>query len=188
MARERVPHPLLGGQPATVGAAMAAAKELLAAAQKPAVLVSSHASNEELDVLQSLIGGMPAYTHRDHVPVAGEVIEDQLLIRADKNPNRRGVVDRFGEREFDPAAGHDLVIAWGEVAAPLSLGAVRWIHLTPFGTPAESPAVVVLPISSTYERHGTFTNFEGKLNTFDPLFEKPAHVQHAADVFRSLAS
>jgi NADH-quinone oxidoreductase subunit G len=188
MARERVAQPLVAGQPATTGAAMAAAKALLASAKNPAVLVSSHASNEELDVLQSLAGGMPAYPHRDCVPVEGEVIEDALLIRADKNPNRRGVVDRFGDREFDPGMGHDVVIVWGEISTPLAVGTTRWIHLTPFGTPVESPAAVVLPISNTYERHGTFTNFEGKLNTFDPLFEKPAHVLHAADVFRSLAS
>jgi NADH-quinone oxidoreductase subunit G len=188
MARERVPQPLVGGQPATVGAAMAAAKALLAAAQNPAVLVSSHASNEELDVLRSVVGAMPAYPHRDCVAGAGEVIEDQLLIRADKNPNRRGVVDRFGDREFDPAAGHDVVIVWGEVSTPLQLGAANWIHLTPFGTPAEAPAAVVLPVSNTYERAGTFTNFDGRLNTFHPLFEKPAHVQHAVDVLRSLAS
>ena len=45
-----------------------------------------------------------------------------------------------------------------------------------------------MPISNTYERRGSFTNFEGKRNTFEPVFDKPAHVQHAADVFRSLAS
>jgi NADH-quinone oxidoreductase subunit G len=188
MARERIAQPLVAGQPATVGAALAAAQALLAEARNPAVLVSSHASNEELDVLRSLVGAMPAYPHRDHVPADGEVIEDALLIRADKNPNRRGVVERFGEREFEPALGHDVVIVWGEVSPPLGFGTARWIHLTPFGTPTASPAAVVLPISNTYERHGTFTNFEGKLNTFDPLFEKPDHVLHAADVFRSLAS
>ncbi|MCE3286123.1 MAG: hypothetical protein K0R70_2379, partial [Steroidobacteraceae bacterium] len=35
---------------------------------------------------------------------------------------------------------------------------------------------------------GSFTNFEGKSNTFEQVFTKPAGVQHAADVFRSLAS
>jgi NADH-quinone oxidoreductase subunit G len=135
-----------------------------------------------------VLGAVPAYPHRDWLPVAGEVVEDNLLIRADKNPNRRGVVARFGDQEFDPAAGHDLVVVWGEVSTPLPLGATRWIHLTPFGTPSERPAAVVLPVSNTYERQGTFTNFEGTLNAFEPLFEKPAHAQHAADVFRSLAS
>ncbi len=188
MARARIAQPLIAGKPASVGDALAATGRLLAAAKNPAVLVSTHASNEELDVLQSLLGGVPAYPHRDCVPVEGEVIEDNLLIRADKNPNRRGVVERFGEKPFDTAAGHDLVVVWGEVSGPLPFDGVDWIHLTPFGTPTASPAAIVLPISNTYERHGTFTNFEGKLNVFEPVLEKPAQVQHAADVFRSLAS
>ena len=46
----------------------------------------------------------------------------------------------------------------------------------------------MIPVSNTWERAGSFTNFEGKRNTFEPVFEKPAQVAHAADVFRSLAS
>jgi NADH-quinone oxidoreductase subunit G len=187
MARERVPQPLVGGLPATPGEALAEAKRLLGAARRPAVLVSSHASNEELDVLRELLGGVDAYVHGDWMPADGEVVEDQLLIKADKNPNRRGAEERFGSAAFDPAAGHDLVLAWGEVqVAPA--GSTPWIHLTPFGTPQDSPAAVVIPVSGTWERGGSFTNFEGRRNTFDPVFEKPAQVAHAADVFRSLAS
>ena len=116
MARERVPQPLIDGAAATVGEAMAEAKRLLSAAQNPAVLVSTHASNEELDVLQSLLGGGARLLRiATALPVDGEVVEDELLIRADKNPNRRGVEERFGSQEFDPAAGHDLVMVWGEV-------------------------------------------------------------------------
>jgi NADH-quinone oxidoreductase subunit G len=188
MARARVPQPLVDGQAAAVGQALAAAKRLLGTARNPAVLVSSHASNEELDVLKSLLGAVATYAHSDCVPAADEVVEDALLIKADKNPNRRGVEERFGGQEFDPGAGHDLVLVWGEISTPLALGATPWIHLTPFGTPTQSPAAVVLPVSNTYERRGSFTNFEGKRNTFEQVFEKPAQVQHAVDVFRSLAS
>jgi NADH-quinone oxidoreductase subunit G len=188
MARERLLQPRVDGLDATPGAAIARARQLLAAASSPAVLVSSHASNEELDVLQSLLGGVAAYAHTDHVPAPGEVVADERLIRADKNPNRRGVEERFGGRAFDAAAGHDLVIAWGELAAPPATGATPWIHLTPFGTPAGPPAAVVIPVSNTWERQGTFTNFEGRRNSFNPVFDKPPQVAHAADVFRSLAS
>jgi NADH-quinone oxidoreductase subunit G len=188
MARERLLQPRVDGQDVTAGEAIARARALLAAASNPSVLVSTHASNEELDVLQSLLGGVAAYAHTDHVPAPGEVVADERLIRADKNPNRRGVEERFGSREFDAAAGHDLVIAWGELAAPPVTGATPWIHLTPFGTPELAPATVAIPVSNTWERAGSFTNFEGKRNTFEPVFTKPAAVAHAADVFRSLAS
>jgi NADH-quinone oxidoreductase subunit G len=188
MSRERLVQPLVAGRPVPAGQALAEAKRLLAAAQKPAVLVSSHASNEELDVLKSILGAVPAYLHGDWQPVAGEVVEDALLIKADKNPNRAGVAARFGDRPFDTGAGHDVVLVWGEVTAPLPLGAAQWIHLTPFATPADAPAAVVIPVSNTWERRGSFTNFEGKHNAFEQVFDKPADVQHAADVFRSLAS
>jgi NADH-quinone oxidoreductase subunit G len=188
MARERLVQPLIRGEAVAPAQALAEARRLLAAAQSPAVLVSSHASNEELEVLQSLLGGVPAYVHRDWLPLPGEVVEDPLLIRPDKNPNRAGVAARFGDREFDAAAGHDVVLAWGEMAAGPP-GATSWIHLTPFGSPAEpDPAAVVVPVSNTWERRGSFTNFEGKLNAFEQVFTKPDGVQHAADVFRSLAS
>ena len=188
MSRERIVQPLVAGRPVSPGQALAEAKRLFAAAQKPAVLVSSHASNEELDVLKSVLRAVPAYVHRDWHPVAGEVVEDALLIKADKNPNRAGVVARFGDRAFDGAAGHDLVLVWGEVTAPLPLGATPWIHLTPFATPADPPAAAVIPVSNTWERCGSFTNFEGRHNAFEQVFDKPADVHHAADVFRGLAS
>jgi NADH dehydrogenase/NADH:ubiquinone oxidoreductase subunit G len=43
-------------------------------------------------------------------------------------------------------------------------------------------------VSNTWERAGSFTNFEGKRNTFEQVFTKPAAVAHVADVLRSLAS
>jgi NADH-quinone oxidoreductase subunit G len=188
MARERLLQPRVDGQAATPGETIARARQLLAAASNPAVLVSTHASNEELDVLQSLLGGIAAYAHTDHVAATGEVVADERLIRADKNPNRRGVEERFGARAFDPAAGHDLLLVWGELSTPLATGDTPWIHLTPFDTPGPAPAAVAIPVSNTWERAGSFTNFEGKRNTFEQVFTKPAAVAHAADVFRSLAS
>jgi len=188
MARPRLPAARVDGAPATTAEALARARALLAAARRPAVLVSSHASNEELDALQAALGSrVAAYLHTDWQPVAGEVVEDDLLIRADKNPNRAGVVARFGEHAFDSAAGHDLVLAWGEVNGPLPFAGVPWIHLTPFGTPETPPAAVVVPVSTTWERAGSFTNAQGRRTEFLPVFAKAAHVAHAAEVFRSLA-
>jgi NADH-quinone oxidoreductase subunit G len=188
MAGERLPQPRVNGERATVAEALAAARRLLSAARRPAALVSAHASNEELDAFAALLGSrMQVYAHEDCVPASGEVVEDRLLIRADKNPNRHGVVSRFGWRTFDVGAGHDTVLVWGELAATLPLGGVAWIHLTPSGTPAAAPAAVVFPISNTFERSGSFTNFEGKRNVFDAVFDKPASVEHATDIFRGLA-
>jgi len=188
MARERLPHALVGGAAAATDAAVEAAARLLAGATKPALVVSAHASNEELDACRAAFGERIAvYAHADSVPAPGEVVEDDILIRPDKNPNRRGVETRFGWREFDSSAGHDVVLVWGELAAPLPLAGARWIHLTPFGTPSRDAATVAIPISNTFERAGTFTNGDGVVRAFDVVFGKPAHVLHAADAFARLA-
>ncbi len=189
MLRERPLLPALAGQSASVVAALAQARRLLAQARKPALLVSAHASNEELDVCQQLLGGrVTAYVRQDVLPAAGEVLEDALLIRADKNPNGFGVQARFGSAAFDAAAGHDLVIVWGEFTAFAGLGDTRVIHLSTFGPAPGAHIDVALPVSTTFERSGSFSNFEGKTNTFAAVLDKPPEVQHAADVFRSLVS
>jgi NADH-quinone oxidoreductase subunit G len=127
-----------------------------------------------------------AYVRQDLQPAAGEVVEDQLLIRADKNPNTFGVQARFGGAAYDASAGHDLVIVWGEFESFAALGDVRVIHLASFG--AASAAEVMLPISTTFERSGSFSNFEGKTTAFTAVFDKAPAVTHAADFFRSLVS
>jgi NADH dehydrogenase/NADH:ubiquinone oxidoreductase subunit G len=62
---------------------------------------------------------------------------------------------------------------------------VRVVHLNTFGPP-NAQADVLLPISTTFERSGSFSNFEGKTNLFTQVFDKPPLVQHAAELLRSL--
>jgi NADH-quinone oxidoreductase subunit G len=189
MAGPRQTQPMLGARAVAAAEALAEARRLLAAARRPAVLVSAHASNEELDTLKTLLGArLQAYVRQDHQPAQGEVVEDKLLIRADKNPNSFGVQERFGAARFDPAAGHDLVLVWGEFPDRAALGSGKVIHLATFGAAWATPADVVLPISTTFERSGTFSNFEGKASSFKAVFETAPEVQHAADVFKGLAA
>lgn len=184
MARQRALTPMIGGRAASVEAVLGEARRLLAAAKKPAALVSAQAANEELDAFKSALGlRMQVYTREDCRPGAGEVLEDGLLIRADKNPNSHGVQARFGRRPWDAAAGHDLVLVWGEQADYAAFGGARVIHLTAFDHgPGQAPDLLI-PVSTTFERSGSFSNFEGKLNRFEKVFEKPDLVQHASDLF-----
>jgi predicted molibdopterin-dependent oxidoreductase YjgC len=46
---------------------------------------------------------------------------------------------------------------------------------------------VLIPLSTHFERSGTFCNFEGKHNRFDQVFEKPPFAQHATELFARLA-
>ena len=189
MAGERQVQPQVAGKPVTAAEALAAARRLLQQASNPAVLVSAHASNQELDALKSLLGTrLKAYVRQDKQPAAGEVLQDELLIRADKNPNSHGVQARFGDAAFSAAAGHDLVFVWGERAGLAGLGDCKVVHLAHFGAAWPAPADVLIPLSTTFERSGSFSNFEGTESRFEAVFDKPTQVQHAADVFKGLAT
>ncbi len=191
--RERQMQPLLAGRPVAAAEALAEARRLLAQARQPAVLVSAQASDEELDALRSQLQSrfgsrLRAYVRQDVAPAEGEVLEDKLLIRADKNPNSRGVAARFGSDAFAADAGHDLVLVWGEFAGREGLGEARVVHLAHFGAAWARPADVLIPISTTFERCGSFSNFEGIKSRFDAVFDKPPQVLHAAEVFAELAA
>jgi len=183
MARPRQLPARIGVQATTPEAAAVAVQALLQTAKNPALLLSAHASNEELDACRAAFGGrLRFYARPELQPAAGEPIEDELLVRADKNPNRRGLLERFDAPPFDASAGHDVVIVWGEFDAFDTLAPAHTVHLATFGD-APSPAEVVLPLSTTFERNGTFTNVDGRTSPFSAVFDKPAGAMHAADFF-----
>jgi NADH-quinone oxidoreductase subunit G len=193
MARARVTNPLLRGVQSSVEEAVDRAKTLLAQARSPAAMVSANASNEELDafaVLARALGPrLRVYAREDCHAAPGEVVEDDLLIKADKNPNSFGVHERFGSTRLDAVAArdHDLFLIWGEWQESVDLGAASVIHLTAFAAAAPPQPDVLIPLSTTFERSGTFCNFEGKHSRFDAVFEKPEFAQHAAELFARLS-
>jgi NADH-quinone oxidoreductase subunit G len=193
LLRERVSNARLGGVPASVDQAVERARTLLAAAKSPAAMVSTQASNEELDafaVLAKALGTrLRIYVREDCHAAPGEVVEDKVLIKADKNPNSFGARERFGSTHLDAAAAsnHDLILIWGEWHESVDLGAATVIHLTAFAAAGPQMPAVLIPLSTHFERGGTFCNFEGKHNRFDPVFEKPQFAQHATELFARLA-
>jgi NADH-quinone oxidoreductase subunit G len=95
--RPRAEQPMLKGKPVTLEAALEAARHLIGEARQPAALVSSWGSNEELEAFARAFGERFAcIVKSDHEPQPGEVVEDDLLIRADKNPNTAKAVALFG--------------------------------------------------------------------------------------------
>ena len=180
---------MLGDAPASVEQALARARDLIAQARNPAALVSALASNEELDVFKATLGGrFQVYAREDSVAQPGEVVEDDLLIKSDKNPNSFGVRERFGWRTLTAAdaEAHDLFLVWGDWGDYAGFGRAPVIHLESFARQRDRHADVHIPLSTTFERSGTFSNFEGKHNRFDRVLDKPPLVQHAADVFAQL--
>jgi NADH-quinone oxidoreductase subunit G len=191
--RPRALEPLLKGRAVEPESAIAVARALIAAARRPVALVSSWGSNEELAAFDRALGArFSSYVKTDSLPAPGERIEDDLLIKADKNPNRAGARKLYpelpaDEREVFPA-DCDLVLVWGEGCRfdRLPTGA-KVVHLDAWTHPENDRADVFLPISVQTERNGHYTNFAGVVSRFEACFAKPAGVADAEALFAALA-
>jgi len=191
--RPRATAAMVGGEAVELEAAVERARELIAAARHPAALVSSWGSNEELAAFHAAFGTRFAcHVKTDHLPEPGERLEDELLIKPDKNPNRRAATALYPPLPDAPRAafptGCDLVLVWGEGCDfdALPPGA-KVVHLDAWRHPAEFRADVFLPISVQTERSGHYTNFAGVVTRFEACFEKPATVADAEALFAALA-
>jgi len=191
--RPRALEARVRGKAVEFEAAIEQAGALIAAARRPAALVSSWGSNEELAAFHAAFGGhFDCHVKTDRVAEPGERIEDEVLIKADKNPNRRAAISLYPpspEAMRDPfPAGCDLVLVWGEGCDfdTLPPGA-KVVFLGAWRHPAEARADVFLPISVQTERSGHYTNFAGVVSRFEACFEKPAGVADAESLFAALA-
>jgi NADH-quinone oxidoreductase subunit G len=192
--RPRAEEAMLKGIPAALPAAIDAARRLLGAAKHPVALVSSWGSNEELAAFSSALGDrVTAFVKQDCVPQPGERLEDDLLIRADKNPNTAGARALFPPLP-NPAAPAfdgetDLVLVWGEGFDFARLPAkAKVIFLNAYLQPENGHADVFFPVSIQTERQGHYTNFQGAVSGFEPCFAKKPGVVDAVTVFAALAA
>jgi NADH-quinone oxidoreductase subunit G len=187
--RPRARQAMLRGSQVELAAAIDAAKRLVAQAKRPVALVSSWGSNEELAAFKRLLGTrFTAFVKQDCQPEAGECVEDDLLIRADKNPNVAAAHALFGAAAPSFNEGTDLVLVWGEGFDFARIPArVRTIFLNAYLQPENGHADVFLPISIQTERSGHYTNFEGTVSEFKACFPRPASVADAEALFAVLA-
>jgi len=182
------------GKPVDLQTALASARGLIKAARRPVALVSNWASNEELEAFDTTLAQrFSCFVKTDWLPAPGEPVQDDLLIRADKNPNSAGARKRFPALPEDAAAALpadiDLVLVWGEGFSFAQLPTkAKIIYLNSWLQPENGHADVFLPISVMTERGGHYTNFQGVLSAFEACFEKQPGVQHAAELFAALGA
>jgi len=187
--RRRAGQAMLKGRPADLAEAVATARQLLSGAARPAAVVSAWGSNEELEAFRAAFGGrVTVVTKRDHVPEPGEVVEDELLIRADKNPNSAKLRELFGNAATEVPADADLVLVWGEGCEFTRLpSGAKIVLLGSWLAPENGHADVFLPVSIQTERSGHYTNFQGIVSGFEACFPKAPGVADAEALFASLA-
>jgi NADH-quinone oxidoreductase subunit G len=152
-----------------------------------AVLASPRMSNEDLFALRRLVERLGVRQVAFRVPPAVAGDEDDLLIRADKNPNTRGAelvgLDGDARAILDAArAGrirllwvfhHDLFAsAWSAAEVGEALARVEMLVFSGTNANATSArARWLLPSAAWVERDGTFTNFEGRVQRFRTAVE-----------------
>jgi NADH-quinone oxidoreductase subunit G len=187
--RKRADGAMQKGRPVALAEATAEARRLIAGASRPVALVSSWGSNEELDAFKAALAAtFTCFVKTDHQPEPGEVLEDDVLIRADKNPNTAKARELFGAAPATIPADADLVLVWGEGCdfSKIPAGA-RTILLGSYLAPENGHADVFLPVSIQTERKGHYTNFQGVVSGFEACFPKAPGVADAEAIFADLA-
>jgi NADH-quinone oxidoreductase subunit G len=187
--RPRAEQAMLKGVTTDLHNTVDAARALIDQARRPVALLSSWASNEELAAFKQALGAQFAsFVKADRQAAQGEVIEDALLIRADKNPNTAGARALFGANAIALPADCDLVLVWGEGCdfSTLPRG-VKTILLGSFVAPENGFADVFVPISVQTERRGHYTNSDGEVRSFSACASKKASVIDAEELFHALA-
>jgi NADH-quinone oxidoreductase subunit G len=129
-----------------------------------------------------------AHVKADWQPEEGERLEDDLLIRPDKNPNTAKARELFAMGEPDYGDDTDLVLVWGEGYDFARLPRqARVVFLNSYLAPENGHADVFLPLSIQTERAGHYTNCQGVVSRFEPCFPKGAAVLDAEALFTALA-
>ncbi len=150
-----------------------------------AALGSAYATNEENYLFQKFASDVLGTKHIDFMHHTLEGDEDRFLIRADKTPNSRGaravgVRPRDGGLDFNGITkaireGHikALYVLDDNIAADpavaQSLARLEFlVVMCSFENDTTRLAEVVLPSSTFAEKHGTFTNFQGRVQRIRP--------------------
>ncbi len=176
-----------------IGAALdvaAARAATLLAGGRTGVLLSRWSSNEELLALRGLVRGLPdavVALGEDRLPAAGEVVEDDFLIEADKNPNRAGARRLLSLAADDGLPALRKALAAGEIDTLLVIGngaarvlgvdvrkPTHVVHLSAHADDLGRAVDVEFAGRVWAEKRGTFTSSTGVIAAFDPALRGPA--------------
>lgn len=170
-----------------------------------AVLAAPQGTNEDLYLLSKL-ATEALQTSRRYLYGGEPGYEDDLLIRADKNPNTRGAQEMGWPAPVPTEALAALAeaIEGGEIKVLYAIdtdldaafGAERLAHLvsrldclivqTSNAWPGYAHAHLVLPSATYAERDGTFTNFQGRVQRINAAFAPRGDALPAWQIYQRL--
>ncbi len=164
------------------------AKKISEAKGKIGVFISPQLSNEEIFLAKKFFKDEMKSQNLLLVKPNKDGFEDDLLIRADKNPNSKGAemigfsyndkevaefFEKCGKGEFEGVVifGQDLLGLYGSGIKD-KLAKLKWsVFIGSNHNLMSESATYVLPSSTYAEKEGTFTNFEGRVQKFGRAFE-----------------
>ncbi|MGQ4808922.1 Periplasmic nitrate reductase [Candidatus Entotheonellaceae bacterium PAL068K] len=171
-----------------------------------ALVVAPQGTNEDCYLLGKLISDVIATPHVLLYP--GEPgYEDDLLLRADTNPNTRGAQDmglpapataerlqelrhalEQGMVKVVYAIDTDLIAVFGaQQASRLAAQLDCLILQTSHTSPGYEQAHVVLPNATYAERDGTFTNFQGRIQRLNAAIRPQGTCRPAWQIYTHIA-
>ncbi|MBU47522.1 MAG: hypothetical protein CL920_02360 [Deltaproteobacteria bacterium] len=154
--------------------------------------LSALASNEDNYTMAALLSHLhaPAPASLPQGPDGWEDVEEELLRRSDRTPNRMGAEVFSGARPFVECldgASTALILHENVLPEPRIHRSLR--HVIYLGTHMNATAraaTIVLPVTLWAEQTGSFTNFEGRVQRFFQGVEPPSGVLPAWKVFVEL--
>jgi NADH-quinone oxidoreductase subunit G len=156
---------------------------------KIGVFISPQLSNEDLFIARRVFKENLKLNDVFLVKAKPDGYEDDILIRADKNPNSKGAqvmgfdydetrLKEFfnrcakGEVEGIIIFGQDILTLHGAHLAESAFNKLKWsVFIGANHNVTSEYATYVLPAATYAEKEGTFTNFEGCVQRFDKVLE-----------------
>ena len=139
-----------------------------------AVVLSSHATNEELSLMRQLcdsLGMKSIFTKADREwdKAGGEIESDDILIKADKSPNLTGVKKIFPDaREISEMviSNYKNALVWGPNAPMEKLSGLKLFTISTIKDQVADRSDWLIAGKTPAEKHGSFTNFNGTVQSF----------------------
>ena len=180
--------------------------EKLKSGKKTAVFLSPQMTNEELYLARKLFRDELKLSNLVLVSPKADGVADDLLRKADKNPNTHGAQLLFSSELLAQPGGLQNVlektekgeidswIIFGQDVLPSSAKAFSKLSWALFIGSNENEtskqSMYVIPSTTHIEKDGTFTNFEGRVQSFgkilEPVGEANTEVQILSDLAREL--